>query len=269
MQKFCFLLLSACCCLSAFSSPVRSNLGGDGEEYVDAAAPTAADYVQDGLVAMWDAIENVGWGIHSDCAQVWVDLVGGCVTEPKILWSNGEGRDYISVDVENVTLLPDSALGFSNAVWQVEVAFTSRKTGDNNILLTFDTGAYFGIQGGNRFANVRDGEGRLGWVCSNLKAWVYSDVEVPYSEAVSGVMSMRHDSETKRNNRYYWNAVYRNYFLYANETKLSGVFYIHVPRLDRPKGVETHYHCIRLYDRFLTEEEISYNYTIDKMRFGL
>ena len=23
--------------------------------------PTARDYVQDGLIAMWDGIENVGW----------------------------------------------------------------------------------------------------------------------------------------------------------------------------------------------------------------
>lgn len=39
---------------------------------------TAKDYVQDGLVAMWDGIENAGWGEHNSSERsIWVDLVGG------------------------------------------------------------------------------------------------------------------------------------------------------------------------------------------------
>ena len=40
--------------------------------------PTARDYVQDGLIAMWDGIENAGWGVHDPNATVWKDLVGDC-----------------------------------------------------------------------------------------------------------------------------------------------------------------------------------------------
>lgn len=39
-------------------------------------ATTAKDYIQNGLVAMWDGIENVGWGQHDSNATVWKDLVG-------------------------------------------------------------------------------------------------------------------------------------------------------------------------------------------------
>ena len=39
--------------------------------------PTARDYVQDGLIAMWDGIENAGWGVHDPNATTWTDLVGG------------------------------------------------------------------------------------------------------------------------------------------------------------------------------------------------
>ena len=40
--------------------------------------PTAKDYVQDGLIAMWDGIENAGWGQHNSSERsIWVDLVGG------------------------------------------------------------------------------------------------------------------------------------------------------------------------------------------------
>ena len=39
-----------------------------------AKLPTARDYVQDGLIAMWDGIENAGWGQHEDSPIVWKDL---------------------------------------------------------------------------------------------------------------------------------------------------------------------------------------------------
>ena len=41
------------------------------------AAPTAKSYVQDGLIAMWDGIENAGWGVHDAAATTWKDLISG------------------------------------------------------------------------------------------------------------------------------------------------------------------------------------------------
>ena len=38
--------------------------------------PTARDYVQDGLVAMWIGTENAGWGVCDTNAQTFVNLVG-------------------------------------------------------------------------------------------------------------------------------------------------------------------------------------------------
>ncbi len=40
-------------------------------------AISAKSYVQNGLDAMWDGIENVGWSMHDENSQEWVDLVGG------------------------------------------------------------------------------------------------------------------------------------------------------------------------------------------------
>jgi hypothetical protein len=37
---------------------------------------SAKSYIQDGLIAMWDGIENVGYGVHDENATVWKDLVG-------------------------------------------------------------------------------------------------------------------------------------------------------------------------------------------------
>ena len=43
----------------------------------DAATRTPDDYVQDGLVAMWDGEWNAGRGVHDPNATAWVDLIGG------------------------------------------------------------------------------------------------------------------------------------------------------------------------------------------------
>jgi hypothetical protein len=39
---------------------------------------SAKDYIQDGLIAMWDGIENAGWGVHSNTDLV--DLLGSAMT---------------------------------------------------------------------------------------------------------------------------------------------------------------------------------------------
>ena len=35
---------------------------------------TAADYIQNGLIAHFDGIENVGFGLHSDTSLIWKNL---------------------------------------------------------------------------------------------------------------------------------------------------------------------------------------------------
>ena len=37
---------------------------------------SAKDYVKDNLVAMWDGIENIGWGQHDNNTSIWKDLIG-------------------------------------------------------------------------------------------------------------------------------------------------------------------------------------------------
>ena len=43
---------------------------------IRAGAMTSSDYVQDGLVVHWDAIDNAGVGMHSSNTTTWVDLSG-------------------------------------------------------------------------------------------------------------------------------------------------------------------------------------------------
>ena len=56
---------------------------------------SASDYVQDGLVAQWDGVENAGVVLHEDSPSAWVDLVGGLeITIPE--WVTVETNAFYS-----------------------------------------------------------------------------------------------------------------------------------------------------------------------------
>ena len=61
-----------------------------------AYAYTSASYVQDGLIAQWDGIDNTGAGVHAPGAKVWKDLAGNydLALLPKGAWS-GAGNGLV------------------------------------------------------------------------------------------------------------------------------------------------------------------------------
>ena len=69
----------AAAALAAASPNLAS--AGNGETY------TSASYVQDGLIAQWDGIDNAGTGTHNPLSAVWKDLKGSC---DMTLLNNGE-----------------------------------------------------------------------------------------------------------------------------------------------------------------------------------
>ena len=58
------------------STPIEKAYIGSQLVWEKSGSVSARDYIQNGLVAMWDGIENIGWGQHSDSASAWVNLMG-------------------------------------------------------------------------------------------------------------------------------------------------------------------------------------------------
>lgn len=79
MRRFMMFILLLCIAIDGICYPTRSSVGArqflhsDGES----VSYSASDYVQNGLVAMWDAVENAGWGEHVDQSSEWLDLING------------------------------------------------------------------------------------------------------------------------------------------------------------------------------------------------
>lgn len=51
-----------------------------GDSQISVCLIAARLYVQDGLVGLWDGIENNGWGEHAGSASAWKDLTEHCIT---------------------------------------------------------------------------------------------------------------------------------------------------------------------------------------------
>ena len=164
MRRLFALAVASMAALATCAVPVRSNMGGflGGHIPQSANAPTVLDYVQDGLVACFDGIENVGVGEHDSTATTWVDL---CTGESASPYGTGvsfgdtyayfDGYGYIDANINTVPLFGDLTVevvsGENVATTQNGGAiFSSKQSPQSNYFLKLDvynafTRTYWGI----------------------------------------------------------------------------------------------------------------------------
>lgn len=75
-----------------------------------AAMPNASCYSQRGLVAHWDAVDNVGYDEHDNAATIWKDLTGNgfdwTLVSSKVAWQ--DGKLYFNAKVDGDSIPPGS-----------------------------------------------------------------------------------------------------------------------------------------------------------------
>lgn len=215
--------------------------------------PTARSYVQDGLIAMWDGIENAGWGVHDPNATVWTDLVGGQWGSWNI---QGVGSDHA---VFNLASQLKTFASYVEVPATIELSLfdvtstggcflnINNKTNWNGMATNGMLCPYFYTNSGityQFFSKQID----VSWAgrdfCDN------STFSVQYS--MTGIVAYANGATRKTatvtnggTTRYYGIAGY------ANKNFTGKVRYL------------------RLYSRALTAAEIAANYAIDTERFGL
>lgn len=210
---------------------------------------SAKAYIQDGLIAMWDGIDNAGLDKHDANATVWKDLIGG--------------NDFKSTNVLN-EWTKDSAIIKSGIgayqTWALTDVLTLEVVGKSEL------NSIFAFALGNK--NTR----MFAILPSNNRGFQFS----------SGAPSMFRDWHSKR-----WSvaatwsnatSVSQNAQFYNGKyAKTNGGTSIWGSINDR--AILGHYDgrypyigeicCIRAYNRALTDAEIAHNYAIDKERFSL
>ena len=224
------------------------------------APPTARDYIQDGLVAMWDGIENAGWGTHDPNATVWKDLTGNGYDLPlstatlEVL-SNGVRRKST---VTHSTASKVRWINTPSRTLEICVTAPSSIPGVSQVLLaTTSVGSGTVVP-----CLVKKSVGYFEW----SQQWNSS--KIIFKSNITLTLSSSYNYGNTANG--YVNGEVQA----ANNTDTWGFTADTISVLGDPR--DTNYapfeycaHNVRVYSRALTAEEIAYNNNIDKRRFNL
>jgi hypothetical protein len=210
---------------------------------------SAKDYIQDGLVAMWDGIENAGWGVHDSAATVWKDLVGDhdATINGGIWGSNCWNCGNNNATFDGTLFGGDFSVEFvffGDASESQQYATTLTNKKDSYSWFRRD-GAYWEakILGGNSYRSP------LAPFIEKPFYHIHRDSEfdrIGYHDA---------SSITERETNYNATAADTTWQIGGNQTRYL--------------GDSARYYALRIYNRALTAEEIAHNYEIDRVRFNL
>lgn len=233
-----------------------------------ASVATAADYVQDGLLCMWDAIENAGWGVHDDTATHWMELISG--TEDAIVgslgtryaWSDNALVSYTTGNTFISDKTEELLEAFQNCTFTIE-SITSCPTASHGWQAQFFNIAQSG-QGYNQGIILRYRREDNGY-CGSVYTGKYSsgpDYQISPIDAL-------HTWAVSYDNGYglfYGDGKFVGSRTATPDTTISSV----IVRI----GTSTYqfqgcYHSIRIYSRALTADEVEHNAQIDQVRFGI
>ena len=236
--------------------------------FADVGRYTSASYVQDGLIAQWDGIDNAGTGTHNPISAVWKDLKGSCdmtLLNNGESWVNGNALSvngpgaagstasprYTTIEVvykmtsTSGRCLFTSGLKWNGTDWYISriVAFSGGTTAiftdahDNNPL-----GPTFYIPNANAG----------GYGIHSLSA-TYEDNN---SDVVTSAMMDGYLSASSKTTTSWYNAT--GVVMVGGRLVNSG-----------DEGWYGEIYAIRLYDRALTADELAANLKVDKARFNM
>lgn len=217
---------------------------------------TARDYVQDGLIAMWDGIENAGWGIHDTSATTWSDL-------------SGHGYD---LSCFNSYEWLDSAVklsGGSRPIYRPNTIIGKRGADAHACVVAeaeSDGGVIFGAGQGSKDSAIvftRRSDGAFVQIANSMSAGINNIV--PFNETLFSI-SVNYSAGDIAYSEV--NGIQKNPYY-----SFGGTYCATLCVGDRANDSSFPFtgkvHTIRIYSRTLTEDEIAANYAIDKARFGL
>lgn len=230
-----------------------------------AFAYTSASYVQDGLIAQWDGIDNQGTGTHDPTATTWKDLKGS--NDLTISQNRGFGwRRGIAFYFDNVSTGVAAAYGTDGvtpAYKTIEIVYKMTKRGARVLF-------YGGRQTRYVVFDQSDDVAPYNWVYFDGYTGAYGEspyARVKYDEPTA-IAATYNDSDRvtdvfgdgvsrfSGNQSNYWNPGDTRITL-GWRSLTDGANY----------GWAGEVYAIRLYDRALTRAEIARNHAIDIKRF--
>lgn len=224
---------------------------------------TARDYIQDGLVAMWDGIENAGWGTHDD------SLLGirNLITGNTVAFAAGSGLSYTRNALKYYTE--------TGAAWSMALSSEYTGTADKTIETVWRVVAMPSAPSANVYiAQFGSGSYRLPTIVSSGAASIFvagigqPGLDVNVIGGTQIISTSMTSSSTDGTKCFKDGSSLRSYTSASTTTgTLVSLFYSGTTSW--PAGTNLELHSVRIYNRALTAAEISHNNNIDKWRFNL
>ena len=236
--------------------------------------PLAGNYIQSGLVANFDAIENAGAGLHDPIPSEWINLTNGCdnitlpvgeysfnakslvLTQSRVAASNLTCAASTPITVQ-VYLRLNNLLGSGHTMPYFEI--------ENRAIAGFETwqwGAYY-VSQPHSIVTTDSGSSAM------EKMWFYvsrtaTDIAYDYhSMSTVFTTGYGYDNTIYMDKEYvggYGNAYWGD-TAWGSAKKPTRTVYI------GNRDVEYEYGAVRIYSRTLTATEIKVNANVDQIRF--
>jgi hypothetical protein len=240
------------------------------------AEMSAKNYIQNGLVAMWDGIENIGWKQHSDSASTWVNLMGNSNYDFTLLNASWASDGLITNQNYDRAAESTSSIAYTSNL-TTEIVFEIYavpsvvrqvffKLGD-----TLKSGSSDRIMRCLAFQTATP----IGWQFKNNSVMTNSGYNTPPINTPLSIATVYAVPSGSTSNRLSQNPTR----ILINNQALSLTWYVNgfassftgmtISAISISNGFYGKVHAIRIYDRQLSDTELNKNYLIDKQRFGI
>lgn len=256
------------------ASPTRDNAAARSIGHIardEGEPPTAASYSQDGLVCLFDGIENAGWGVRDGSASSWTNLADGrsfsiihrnasdyAWAETALVRNQASGGYFIA-DYTDELQQPTRDGRFSfEVVTSSPVQSANWQAQTINICQSTEAATYNkGIVAVSR----REDNGKIAYLSigkyfkPNLEIVLPDRMDVATATFVLDGASIR----------MYVNGAFVKSAVFSPDATLEGA----IVRLGSVSyGFRGSYHCVRVYGRPLSDAEVRKNFVVDRERFG-
>lgn len=221
--------------------------------------PTARDYVQDGLVAMFDCRENLGYDQFDGVSRKWVDCVGGisCALTGNVNWTDayfqGDGSSYFRTADARIQDL------INTASWTVEILVRAQIGGSNGGILGIGTGGTRNLWIWERNNTARPNEPYIDAIQTQFGN--LGRPTIGYDRWVNFSLSCNNGLLNLYVNNISVGSTYGSLTVRSN----SGFTLM---RIDPYSNMKSGVSCYRFYNHSLSDADRNANYAFDNLRYG-
>ena len=248
---------------------------------------SAKSYVRNGLVAMWDGIENFAYGVNDPSSSVWSDLIGG-VGDMHFFIGGDNSKQFSTIPMEN-----DGSGYFSDCVRFCAAEDVNGVLKEkNNKEYTFEVVKIYPICPGVSRHNIvsyipTENICDYGWDFNHAELYRYVTIghnltkAGPNATSFPSLVSLSICSQPKIG-WFYCNGELQNsvesdsydYYYHSRgdcfgNGKMSLKLFANWVGEPTVSPYRLKISSVRIYDRILSAEEVNHNYEIDVQRFGV